>query len=258
MAMKWPKYAAFLRHLPSAYNILRGFKEADPLYVEFRRNFEMDPDSKKTRQLAKKVADKWRLPTGDHNTRLVEEERHKGVVTGQALRNFLELPDVIFVSPYERTLHTLASLTEGWPELAGVKTLEEERIREQEHGLGLIYNDWRVMHALHPEQRLLYEIEGPYWYRYPQGENVPDVRSRGRDFMATVIREFAEQKVLAVTHHLTILGIRANQERWDAKKFLEVDQTNKPANCSLTFYQGDRSQGKAGRLVLTDYNKVFY
>ena len=35
-----------------------------------------------------------------------------------------------------------------------VKIIEDERIREQEHGLSSIYNDWRVFFTLHPEQKI--------------------------------------------------------------------------------------------------------
>jgi phosphohistidine phosphatase SixA len=58
---------------------------------------------------------------GDHNTPLA----HNGVQAkkvGENLKNELELPDVIFVSPYLRTKETLKQLMEGWPELKNVKS----------------------------------------------------------------------------------------------------------------------------------------
>lgn len=104
----------------------------------------------------------------------------------------IPVPNAIFVSPYDRTLETLRRMTLGWPELIEVRKIEEERITEQDHGLSLLYSDWRVFSVLHPEQRQLRSIQGSYWYRYPQGENVPDVRERLRSWRGALIRDFSE------------------------------------------------------------------
>lgn len=153
---------------------------------------------------------------------------------------------------------TLAGIIQGWPELRFTKVVEDERIREQEHGLSLIYNDWRVFHTIHPDQRRLYEIEGPYWYRYPQGENVPDVRERNRSWINTVVRDFSEKSILVVTHHLNILALRANLERWGAKEFMETDNEDKPINCGVTTYRGHPEEGKDGRFKLESYNAKMF
>ncbi len=106
--------------------------------------------------------------------------------------------------------------------------VEEERLREQEHGLALLYNDWRMFQVMHPEQEALRTKQGPYWYRYPQGENVPDVRERLRSWLGTITRDYRGQSVLAITHHLAILGLRANLERLDAVQFTHLDEQEKP------------------------------
>lgn len=156
------------------------------------------------------------------------------------------LPDVIFVSPYFRTMETLEWMKKGWPELQNVKVYEEERIREQEHGLSLLYNDWRVF------------LEGAYWYRYPQGENVPDIRERLRSWLTTLTRDFAGKNILAVTHHLSILGLRANLERLSAEEFIKLDHSEPPANCSVTIYKGHPELGSDGRFLLESYNQKLY
>jgi len=43
-------------------------------------------------------------------------------------------------------------MAEGWPELNGVKTVYDDRVIEQDHGLAVVYNDWRVMNLLVPGQ----------------------------------------------------------------------------------------------------------
>lgn len=255
--MKWPKRVTLIRHDTSAYNALRDLKKEDPLYQEFLCHFKQDPEAEATITLAQEVEAKFSLKVGDAETPLLDAEGTQAYKTGVALSEG-EVPDVVFVSPYLRAVLTLEHLTRGWPALKEVKTYEDERIREQEHGLALLYNDWRVFHVLHPEQRRLYEIEGAYWYRYPQGENVPDVRARNRSWTSTLVRDFAGKIVLGVTHHLNILAIRANQERLSAKEFLRLDEEEKPINCGVTTYLGHPDQGNSGRLILESYNVKHY
>lgn len=256
--MKWPETLILVRHDESAFNALKKAKEQNPIYQQFKQQFELDPTADQTIALAKAVKDRWALNIGDHNTPLAQNAGHQAETMAGRLKEIMSLPDVILVSPYERTLHTLANMKKGWPELDKVQTYEEERIREQEHGLSLLYNDWRILHTLHPEQRNLYQIEGEYWYRYPQGESVADVRERNRSWLGTLIREFANQRVLAVTHHLTILATRANLERLSAQQFLELNDQNKPINCSVTIYRGYSDLGRDGKLILATYNAKLY
>lgn len=258
--MKWPNLMLLVRHDVSTYNVLRDKKARSSLYREFLAEFSRDSDSETTRALARMVQAKFSLGIGDADTPLLDEEARRAEKVGAALRRVhgVEPPEVIFVSPYRRTKLTLAGLMRGWPEIGKVKVIEDERIREQEHGLSLVYNDWRVFHALHPEQKALYKLEGPYWYRYPQGENVPDVRERVRSWTNTIVRDFAERRIMAVTHHLSILALRANLERWDARTFQHTDKEDKPINCGVTVYRGYPDEGQNGRFRLDYYNHRFY
>jgi len=256
--MKWPNYLMLIRHDVSAYNILKVQKEGDPLYQAFMKLFEVDPDSKETKKLARRLWLKYKLNCSDAETPLIDSEAKQAQRTGQGIKKYLHLPDIILVSPYKRAKDTLKGLTKGWPELAKVKTLEEERIREQEHGLATLYNDWRIFQILHPEQRLLYEQEGSYRYRYPQGESVPDVRVRSALMVETFIREYSEKTVMCICHHLNILAMRANLERLNEEQFLSLDARDKPINCGVTVYRGYPELGKNGQLKLELYNEKFY
>jgi broad specificity phosphatase PhoE len=256
--MKWPEYLMLIRHDTSAYNVLKERKAKDPIYQEFQRIFEKDPTSQKTVALARRVWAKYALSCSDADTPLADTEGKQAVITGQKLREEFKPPDVVFVSPYKRALDTLAFLKKGWPEIVGVKTVKEERIREQEHGLASLYNDWRVFQTLHPEQKLLYDLAGLYRYKYPQGESVPDVRARSLLMTATITRDFAEKKVLCICHHLNILAMRANFERLDEKEFIRLDKEEKPINCGVTLYRGYPELGENGRLVLDFYNRRYY
>lgn len=256
--MKWPNSVTLIRHDTSAYNLLKGAMRSDETYERFQDAWEHDWRSDETRALALEVKEKFALGVGDSDTPLADSEGKQARLTGAALRGQSPVPDVIYVSPYLRTLKTLAHLTEGWPELAEVHTFKDERIREQEHGLALLYNDRRVFLTLHPEQRELQQIEGHYWYRFPQGENVPDVRARNRQWLDAIIRDYSTKNVLVVTHHLNILATRANLERLDAEAFLKLDEEQPPINCGVTVYRGYPDEGKNGHLKLESYNRKHY
>lgn len=258
--MKWPNRWTNIRHDTSAYNVLKGLKENDPLYQEFLLSWEANYCSPQTQALARLIQIKFGLDHGDANTPLHNADSPQAVQTGAALREESNdvVPDVIFVSPYDRTLETLAGLCRGWPRLRTVKVYIEERVREQEHGLSLLYNDWRVFFALHPEQKMLYDKEGPYYYRFPQGENIPDVRERCRSTTSTIMRDYAGKDVFIISHHKTILSFRANHERLNAQEYLRLDDEEKPINCGVTLYRGYPDEGANGRLKLEYYNRRFY
>jgi broad specificity phosphatase PhoE len=255
--MKWPKTLTLVRHDTSAYNVLKAQKEVDPLYASFVEAFEEDYRSPKTKELATQIRDKYALGVGGADTPLIDGGGDFAFQVGEELSKG-DLPDVIFVSPYKRTLHTLEHMTRAWPALASVKTYQDERVREQENGLGFLYSDWRVFYVFHPEQKELHDLEGPYWYRYPQGESVADVRERGRSFLTTLTRDFAGKNVLVVTHHLNILALRANLERLNEEEFIHLDTKEKPINCGVTIYTGNPNVGENGKLELSSYNKKLY
>lgn len=256
--MKWPQSLVLIRHDVSEYNVLKKKKENDPLYQEFLHWFETAPLSERTRLLAEAVWKKFSLGVNDSDTPLTNDDQYRGKITGHNLSQGALLPDVIFLSPYKRTRKTFERLCLGWPELAKVRLVVDERIREQEHGLSTLYNDWRVFHVLFPEQAKFYAMQGRYWYRYPQGENVPDVRLRNQIWLGALVRDFAGHHVWAITHHLNILATRANLERMTDEEFIRLDEDEKPINLGVTTYRGVPKEGKDGHLILESYNKAFY
>lgn len=104
----------------------------------------------------------------------------------------------------------------------------------------------------------MFKLEGDYEYRFLNGENKADVRDRVRSFLTTLIRENAGQNVLVVSHHLTLLSLRSNLERWGREKFIETDRNDKPINCGVTIYRGNSEQGNDGKLILEGYNQKLY
>lgn len=247
-----------MRHDVSDYNTIKKVRETTPLYQAFREAYDKHPDAEETKRLAIEVHETFSLEVSSHDIPLTEDKERRAVQVGKKLKDYIKVPEVIFVSPYKRTIQTLDRVMEGWPDLRSVPVIEEERIREQDMGLAFLFNDWRVFNTIHPEQRKLHDFQGEYWYRYPQGENVPDMRERLRSWVATLTREFAEQNVFAVKHHLGILALRANLERLGANDFLRMNDEEKPLNAGVTIYRGDPGQGSNGRLVLDVYNLKLY
>lgn len=264
--MKWPSSITFIRHGESQYNALRKRKEADPAYQDFKKAYEADFRSDLVFHMAAIARENYFLKVSDYETPLTQLGEWQAEETGRMLvaASKIPTPDVVFYSPYKRTKQTLDLLSLHWEALRDedlskiIQWNPDDRIREQEHGLALLYNDWRVFHVLHPEQKELHDLLGPYWYQYPQGESASQVRDRARLFTNMLIREWAGKHVLVITHHLTILSFRANYERLTPEEFVRLDKEMKPVNCGVTIYRGDPKRGKDGRLVLDTYNQKFY
>lgn len=266
--MKWPNTLTIIRHGESAYNFLKTRKTKNKQYQKFSELFKKEYDKAKTadwpsKKLVQLANDIWQnsdliLNYNDYDTPLTKSGFEQAKATGAKLKKLIDRPDVVYFSPYIRTKETLNGLIKGWPELVKARAGAEERIREQEHGLQSLFNDWRVFCVLNPLQALLLKREGDYFYRHLNGENKADVRDRIKSFISTIIRENAGQNVLVISHHLTLLCIRANLERWLPEKFTEIDKEEKPVNCGITIYKGNPKLGKNGKLVLDTYNKKLY
>lgn len=282
--MKWPEKVMLGRHGESDYNKSKleraarqdyqDFLEARTRYRELRQHdlqeravHGLRTETIEALACAQALAQAlisdstFVVGANDSKTGLTKLGDQQSEATGRGLKEREEgrLPDVILLSPYKRTRLTREGYIRGWPELADVKTVIEDRVREQEHGLRTIYGDWRVAEVLSPEQEMLRKATGPYWYRYPQGENVPDVRERARSVNNTLIRDYSGKVVLIITHHLYILSHRANQERWEEEDFIDANRNDRPDNGSITTYICDSDQGEDGKLILPPggYNQTF-
>jgi broad specificity phosphatase PhoE len=257
--MKWPIELLLVRHAESAYNHLKRAKEADPEYVRFREMFQNNRSNPEIHSLACTLRTRYALGCSDRDTPITPKGEEQARITGRKMQESgVDCPDVIFVSPYRRTEQTLSILQEQWPILRTVTVYREERIREKDHGLSLLYSDWRIYQVMHPEQGELQLLLGEYDYRFLNGENIPDVRQRNLSWITTLTRDFSGKRVMAITHHLTILATRANFERLSPDEFLHLDEHEKPVNCGVTRYIGDPLLGSSGRLKLDVYNRQYY
>jgi len=251
--MKPPKSFTLVRHGESEYNALRKQKEADPLYIKFEEAYDRDMRSEETRALAQELKDKLYVGRGDHNTRLTDEGARQAAMVGKKLSKAIALPDIIFVSPYERTTETLRHIKGTWPELDNVPTIVEKLLREQSYGIGILYNDWRIFQTFHPDQKDYRELTGSYWYKYPQGESIPEVRERSELFKIKYSHMYSGKNVLIVSHHRTILSHVANHKELSPEEFLHMDASDPAVTCGVTSFKNT-----FGRLELDYYNKKLW
>src|SRR5215469_17757250 len=227
MDQKWPDLLVIIRHGQS------------------QRNVE--------KELAKSsgAATVWGGTVRDVDTPLTELGVQQAIQTGKFLRGSDPF-DVIFSSPYMRTLETSRHIAEQFNPPAPI--VLEERVREIEFGIldGLTHHGVKERYPEEWERR---EREGKYWYRPPGGESRPDVALRVHSFLGALTRDFRQKKVLVVCHSVVVLIFRRLLERWDEAKYLEVDREDDVLNCGITTYRYNPADQ---RLQLDGYNSVCY
>ena len=147
----------------------------------------------------------------------------------------------------------------GWPELAGVKDVfYEDDLREQGIGVVKLYGDFEAFWTLNPEQRRLRELEGEYFYKFPGGENVPDLRFRVRALLERIARLYNDRTVLVITHDRTLLAIRAEIENWDIDEYIKWSTNSNLINCSVSIYAKPFNRLEDSELMSVVYNKKLY
>lgn len=209
--MTLPIDLVFVRHGQSEANVMQRREKADP---EFRA-----PDDYYDRH--------------DWEFRLSDRGREQARIAGQRLVGGLAHHfDAGYVSPFIRARETAALL--GGPDF---RWLIDDRLKER---------DWGSYGAVPARER---EAKFPYtdkqrqlspWYAHMDGGEslATDVFARVRDFLGTLHRERAEQRVIVVTHGEFMWTARYVLERmlpeeWQA---LDSDSSNRLRNCAMLEY----------------------
>ena len=264
----WPAELIFIRHADSGYTAFKRGLEVHPIYQEFLSEYEQWIISKRSaseilKKLAKSVMKDCILPYSDHETPLTDKGWREAMALGQAMPKEHEMPDVVYSSPHLRVRETVWGFGREYPRLLNLPNIFDQRLRGQEQGLVTLYNDWRLFTVFNRDQALLREKEGKFYYRYPNGENIPDIWLRIGQWCKHELPAFAGKRVWVFTHHKTILGFTAMMAKMGAPRYLELDQTSEPPTCSIARFEGrdvveeDGGIGKFGELVCTDFNKCF-
>ena len=227
MEQKWPELLVIVRHGQSERNIAKEQAKASGNAMI------------------------WGSSLRDVDTPLTPLGIQQAISTGKFLRDKAVF-DVIFSSPYMRTMQTAQHIAEQLGRVPEI--MMEERVRAIAFGLldGLTHQGIKERY---PDEWARREREGKYWYRPPGGESRPDVALRVHSFLGALTRDFRQKKVLVVCHSVVVLIFRRLLERWDESKYLEVDKEDDVLNCGITTYRYDH---EANRLQLDVYNTICY
>jgi broad specificity phosphatase PhoE len=144
-------------------------------------------------------------------------------------------PQAVLVSPYRRAAET-ADVVLAAAGLAHVPRGVDERLRDREMGLwdGLT---WRGIVAKFPEESERAKLVGRFFHRPPGGESWADICLRLRTFLADVVRELQDVRVLVVAHDVVIQLTRAIVEGMDEAAAVELVHGTTYANCGLTSFE---------------------
>lgn len=261
--MKWPSELVLVRHGESEANKLTEKKLQDPEMQKLWHLCEIrDTITPEIAQLAQQLRRKYSYPRPDWQLHLTERGREQARQTALALRQEMGLPQTVFLSPYLRAIETYEAMRETCPELPDLHdtshVYQDNCLREFELGRAELNGDITLFLALHPEEKEWAEFTGTHHYRFPGGENAPDMLGRVQHWIERVVRDCSDQNVLVVTHDRTILGARHQLERWESEDFIAEEKARELINCGVTRYVGDSSLGENGRLVLQYYNRKLH
>ena len=236
-----PAQMVIIRHGESEMNKLLKKINEDSEFEKFKEKHRQNPYSKKPIKLAKKLVKRFGCRLIDHSTPLTELGVKQAFETGQKLKNIIELPQIIIVSPHTRTLQTLEGIQKGWPELEKVycwNIVRENALREQEMGQVHLYTSLVLFFALNENEKKLYSADeySPYFYRFPGGESTADLTTRVDNWYSKVLTKYAGKRILIISHNHTIYTIRAIVEKWDFRRFIKELALGEIYNCGITIY----------------------
>ncbi len=253
--MKHVKQVKAVRHELSDYNALKIKKVTSKTYRAFLKAYETNFRSKKAIELAYATNKEFKnFLVPDEKCGLADPTH---TLTKKMTRRLKKggLPDVIYVSPYLRTMETYETMVAVWPELKFVRMVSDPRVQERSYGKVANNVDWRVYFTLNPEQKEIFDAFGEhaaYRYSYPGGESIHGVKQRVASFLNSIHREYPGKKVLIVTHTLIVMVLRLIIEELSIDDFIKMDKKDKPVNNGITIFKKDPGQH---RLSLLSYNK---
>lgn len=232
LTQKWPNNLILVRHGQSRYNeerelVNRGILKTYSAELKAMRDADFPLSAKGINQSEKTAC-----------------------FLKKQYRNF----DVIFTSPFERTVKTAKIITVQFPT---ARLIIEERIREKEFGIadGLTSEELK---AFFPHEYTRKQKEKKYYYRPPGGESYPDMNLRIWSFLNTLVREYARMNVLIVAHSAVMLCFRKLLEKFNEADLLRIDREDELKNCGIISYRYDPRLKPKPKLKLEFYNKITY
>lgn len=242
---------SLIRHGQSEYNHHRAnLIKSEPYSRFLSRLSDPNGNTEELDTLARELVDANNAFGKTSEIPLSGVGRQQALATGNKLKQLIEVPDIIYLSPYRRAQETLECFQISWPELGGVDTITDFRLREQDHGTFLKYGDWKVFCHFFPDQEILRRQIGRYEYRFPKGESVADVVKRANDFLDETSRSSDGKTVFVLSHEMTILSIRGKVDSIGPEEIMARYKERKVFNCSVTVY-------KNGKVTNLDNTKLY-
>jgi broad specificity phosphatase PhoE len=228
---KWPDHLVIVRHAESERNVWKEIATAKGDLI-------------------------YRGEVRDMDVGLTLAGEKQAITTGKELGPEFRF-DRVFASPFARTMQTARIMVQQFPH--PVDLIEDDRLREIDFGV----LDGLTKHGIahfQPQEKERRARLGKYHHRPPGGENYPDVALRLHSLLGTLTRETVGESVLVVCHSVVVLVFRKLLERLSEAQVLaiESDKSQEVRNCSVTHYSCDPSAGKQGKLILRDFNRVYY
>jgi probable phosphoglycerate mutase len=167
-----------------------------------------------------------------------------------------ERPEVVLMSPYLRARQTAQAVKEAGALSADFSGFViDERLREKEFGILDRLTRFGIEQRF-PEHAAARALLGKFYFRPPAGESWCDVILRLRSVLDTTSLHYGGKRVLIVAHQVVVLCMRYLLETMDETTILAIDAQGDMANCAVTEYAFEPSEGNIGSLVLQKYNFV--
>jgi len=200
-----------------------------------------------TANVARRKAEDEKLPTIDFPEReadvpLSEFGAKQSIALGNWFKFQKEKPTIIVSSPYLRAAETARIIAEK-ARFENRKIILDERIRERELG---VFDRLTKLGAMekYAEECAKREELGKFYHRPLGGESWADVALRVRSFWRDLRENFADEKVLIVTHEVVIRIFRYVLENFTEAEILAIDRTCDVENCAITSYHFDADGNK--------------
>ncbi len=192
----------------------------------------------------------------DHEIPLSDEGWRQARETGPKLRQRFGLPDYAYHSGYLRTMETMRGVLEAYSveERAAIKERMNPFIRERHPGYTYDMTQEEA-EAVFPFIDHYWKMFGGFFAQPVGGESLAKVTERVYLFLNMLFRDKGGKKVFVFTHGGTIRCFRFLLEHWHYEQALKWPPGQSPKNCGVTAYRFDAA---AGRLILEDYNTVYW
>jgi broad specificity phosphatase PhoE len=156
-------------------------------------------------------------------------------------------PNAVLVSPYVRARQT-ADLVLAEAGLNHLPVTVDERLRDREQGV-LDRLTFSGFEDRYPEEAERRAYLGKFWFRPAGGESWADVALRLRAALLDLRMAMEGQRILVVTHDVTVLLARYVLEQLSVEEAVAL--SGEVRNCSVTSYRLD-----GDHLVLEGFNQT--